>query len=269
MFDAAPAQSDHALLQDPVFAAALRHCGERPVTLDSGHVVLVRRLLGVKLAMLPRAAPPADLPHLLRAARLHRLPLILSPETPLSAHPGVPLARAKRLWMLDLRPEEAERRAALHQNWRHALRRAEAGPLRVLHRPLAPDHPVIALAAQQARARGYALWPAPLTAAFSALSPAQSHLFTALRQGHPVAHMVFLQHGCRASYHIGHRMEAAEGAHQLLLWQAARQLRRLGVTRIDLGPDIAQAPGLARFKRRAGARAQVTGGTWLRWRPLS
>mgnify|MGYP003637816286 CR=1 FL=1 len=65
MFDATPAR-DTPLMQSPAFTAALRLCGENPIVLLSGLVLLHRRVLGVPVLMLPRAAPPADLDRHLR-----------------------------------------------------------------------------------------------------------------------------------------------------------------------------------------------------------
>ena len=139
----------------------------------------------------------------------------------------------------------------------------------MLHRPLTPDHPLLALEAAQARERRYQNWPPALTSAFARAAPDQTHLFTALLRGHTVAQMLFLTHGNRATYHIGHT--GADGrrlhAHNLLMWQAMNALAARGITSLDLG--ITATPAIDRFKRRTGAVAQPTGGTWLRWTPLA
>lgn len=82
MFDASPPSSDHPLMQDRAFAAALRLCGEDLITLPSGHMLLNRRIFGIPVLMLPRAAPPPDLIDQLETLGLQRRPLILSPEHP-------------------------------------------------------------------------------------------------------------------------------------------------------------------------------------------
>lgn len=269
MFDASPSPASHALMQDRAFAAALALCGGQPVALPSGLMLLGRRLAGVSVLMLPRAAPPPDLSLQLRQTGLQRRPLILSPEQPCDLPRALQLAPARALWHLDLGGDRAARRARLHQNWRNQLQHAENGPLRVLHRPLTPDHPLLALEAAQARARRYQNWPPALTSAFARAAPNQTHLFTALLRGHTVAQMLFLTHGNRATYHIGHT--GAEGrrlhAHNLLMWQAINTLAARGITSLDLG--ITTTPAIDRFKRRTGAVAQPTGGTWLRWTPLA
>jgi len=269
MFDTSPPLSDHPLMQDCAFAAALLLCGQSPVLLPSGLMLLSRRPAGVPVLMLPRAAPPNDLAHQLAQAGLQRQPLVLSPETPCAIRRAMPLSPARALLEVDLSQPSHARRAALHQKWRHQLGQAEASPLRVLERPLTPDHPLLEIEAEQARTRRYQNWPSALTAAFAQAAPDKTHLFTALLRGHPVAHMLFLTHGRRATYHIGHSTDAGRRAHahNLLLWHAMDTLARRGFTRLDLGPETTDQ--IDRFKRRAGARAIPTGGTWLRWTPLA
>jgi hypothetical protein len=269
MFDAAPLPADHALMQDRAFAAALTLCGERPITLPSGLLLLNRRIAGLRVLMLPRAAPPDDLVAQLVQAGLERRPLILSPEVAVPVHGAVNVADPRSLLTVDLTQDRAQRRAALHQNWRHQLGQAENSALRVLHRPLGVDHPLLALDAAQSRSRRYRNWPTALTAAFASVAPHQTQLFTALLRGHPVAHMLFLTHGSRATYHMGHTTHdgRTHHAHNLLLWEAMDVLALRGITALDLGPQT--APAIDRFKLRAGAVAVSTGGTWLRWTPLA
>jgi hypothetical protein len=271
MFDAATATSPHALMQDPAFAAALRMCGQQTHCLASGLIVLERRIAGLSLLMLPRATPPGDLPHQLRACGLHRCPLILSPETPCPVPHARRIAAPRSLLQLDLGDDTPARRARLHPKWRNQLGRAEGGPLRIRHTALPPNHPLLDAEETQSRTRRYRNWPRALTAAFATVAPRQTHLFTATLQGHAVAHMLFLTHGSRATYHIGHT--TPEGrvhhAHNLILWQAMAHLARTGHTALDLGLAQADTAGLARFKRRTGARPHQTGGTWLRWSPLA
>lgn len=269
MFDASPPAFDHPLMQDRAFAAALRLCGEDPITIPSGHILLNRRILGVRVLMLPRAAPPADLIVQLKSLGLHRRPLILSPERPSMMPRAANVANPRALFTLDLTAPRDTRRAALHQNWRHQLGQAERSTLRILHRPLMPDHPLLALDVQQSRARRYQNWPTALTAAFASAAPDQTHLFTALLRGYPVAYMLMLTHGSRATYHIGHTTDEgrALNAHNLILWEAMNTLAADGIATLDLGPET--TPQIDRFKRRAGAQTLPTGGTWLRWTPLA
>ncbi|SDF98851.1 GNAT family N-acetyltransferase [Sulfitobacter delicatus] len=270
MFDSA-ASAPASLMQDPAFAAALRLCGQHPRHLPCGLMVLQRQFLGLQVAMLPRAEPPADLAAQLRAVGLHRAPLILSPPHPCPMPPALRLRKPQSIAILDLTPPKSERRAALHPKWRNQLRRAEEAGLRVTHAPLPPDpnHPLLLADAAQARRRRYATWPAALTAAFANTAPAQTRLFTAKRGRKPVAHMLFLRHGRGATYHIGHICTEGKTAHahNLLLWQAANWLADQGHSHLDLGPLHPATPGLSRFKLRCGAKPQETGGSYLYWRP--
>lgn len=268
MFDALSDHPDTPLMQDRAFCAALQLCGETPVTLPSGLLVLSRRIVGVPLVMLPRVAPPDDLARQLFDVGLHRRPLILSPERPAAVDRAIRIAAPREILRVDLSGPKLTRRACLHQNWRHQLGQAEAGPLRVLHRPFSPDHPLLALEARQSQAKRYQNWPTHLTSAFATVAPDQTHVFTALLRGHPVAHMLFLTHGNRATYHMGHSAQEgrAHHAHNLLLWEAMNALAARGISQLELGPSTTQS--IDRFKRRAGAQAEPTGGTWLRWTPL-
>lgn len=264
MFDTAP-PPDHALLQDPTFAAALHACGQRPITLPNGLIVLHRRLFGVPLTMLPRATPPPNLRTLLREAGLPRGPLILSPEVPCPNLRAVRLRAPVNIAQIDLGPDNTTRHAQLHGKWRNQLRRAEASALQICHQTFPPDHPLLQLDAAQAKSRHYKSWPTALTAAFAQIAPHQTRLFTASLRGAPIAHMLFLLHGARATYHIGYTTQDGRkvNAHNLLLWRATCWFRDHGVTTLDLGPLPAQTPTLNRFKLRAGAQPTPTGGTWL------
>ena len=269
MFDASPPSADHPLMQDRAFAAALRLCGEDPITLPSGHLLLNRRIVGVPTLMLPRSAPPPDLLAQLKSLGLQRRPLLLSPELPCPMPRAINVASPRALFTIDLTAPRETRRAALHQNWRHQLGQAERSALRILHRPLKPDHPLLTYDATQSRERRYQNWPTSLTAAFASAAPDQTHLFTALLRGYPVAHILMLSHGSRATYHIGHTTDQGRSlhAHNLILWEAMNKLATRGISTLDLDPET--TPQIDRFKRRAGAKAQPTGGTWLRWTPLA
>ncbi|MGJ8627770.1 MAG: GNAT family N-acetyltransferase [Sulfitobacter sp.] len=260
-------------MQDPAFAAALRLCGQHPVTLPSGLMLLHRHVLGAPIAMLPRAAVPNDLDQQLCNHGLHRIPLILSPEQPCPLPRAVKIRGPQTLARLNLSPNTQTARAALHPKWRNQLCRAKATGVHISHGPMSAkvDHPLLKLETDQARARGYANWPAALTAAFSSAAPSQTRLFVARKRGNIVAHMLFLRHGSRATYHIGHITQAGkvDCAHNLLMWEASRWLALHGVQTLDLGRIDPRTPGLNRFKLRTGAIKVETGGTWFRWRPLA
>lgn len=261
------------LMQDPAFAQALRLCGQKPVVLPDGMLVLCRRIAGITLAMLPRASPPDDLDAQLRAVALHRCPLILSPQTPCALPRSLRLRAPRDMAVLDLTNSEEERRANLHGKWRNQLKRGEEHQLSVTRKPLPadPDTPVLRQELLQSRRRGYANWPAPLTAGFAAAAPDQTHVFRTLHKGRVVAHMLFLTHGACATYQLGHITNEGKAlcAHNLLLWRASRYFAKRGIVQLHLGVLSADTPDLDRFKLRCGARRQPTGGTHLYWRPFA
>lgn len=267
------APDDRPLMQDPAFAAALRACGQSPVILPGGLMLLYRRICGVPVAMLPRAAPPPDLTSQMAQIGLSRIPLILSPERHAPIRGALRLAAARQTALLDLTQPVANRWAAQHPKWRNQLRRAERAGMRVIQTtlPADPNHPVLLAEASQAAGRGYRNWPPELTAAFAAAAPNQTRLFTALYQRQPIAHMLFLRHGRTATYHIGQISDVGKKlrAHNLLLWRGSEWLAHNGHDSLDLGLLGERSPGLTRFKLRSGARAVATGGTWLRWHPLA
>ena len=272
MFDA-PSPPSAALLQDPAFATALRLCGAPPVVLPGGLIVLHRRIMGLHVAMLPRAIPPADLTDQLRGVGLHRLPLLLSPEERCKIPRAMPLRKPRQIALLDLQVDGNTRLARLHPKWRNQWRRAQASDLHIAHGALAadPQHPLLRAETQQRQHRGYTGWPAPLTAAFASAAPDQTRLFTARHKGRIIAQMLFLLHGTAATYHIGHTTAAgrARHAHNFLLIAACDWLSVTGHRSLDLGLLDPRTPDLNRFKLRTGAQVQTTGGTWLRWHPLA
>ncbi len=264
---------DRALMQDPAFAQAMRLCGQTPVHLPGGLMLLQRRIAGLRIVMVPRAIPPPDLLDQLSALGLHRCPVILSPDVPCALPRSIRLLRPRDICVMSLAGSDADRRARLHPKWRNQVTRAERLNLTVSRSALSPDpdDPVLVTETRQAQARGYANWPAALTAAFAAAAPAQTHLFRATQAGRTVAHMLFLTHGASATYHLGHI--TADGrrlcAHNLLLWQAASHLARMGCRSLDLGLLDSRTPTLNRFKLRSGGIRRQTGGTHLLWHPLA
>ena len=272
MFDEARLP-DHALMQDPAFAQALRLLGQKPMNLRSGEMLLHRRFLGVHVAMLPRARPPPDLGGQLAELGLRRVPVILSPDHPCDLPRSVRLRKAQELAVLNIDHDSQSQRAKLHPKWRNQLREAEKHRLKVSCTGLNPDpnHRVLEAEVAQGKKHGYANWPPALTAAFASVAPRQTHLFEASLKGKPLAHMLFLTHGAGATYHIGHTTPQGRtvNAHNLLLWKAMRKLASLGIRHLDFGILSQATPDLNRFKLRTGAIPHKTGGTHLYWRPFA
>ncbi|KIN61269.1 hypothetical protein Z945_2259 [Sulfitobacter noctilucae] len=272
MFDVARLP-DRALMQDPAFARALQLCGQEPLHLPCGLMLLQRRIAGVRVLMLPRAIPPPDLPNQLAAISLQRCPVILSPDTPCALPRSLPVLQPREVCVLSLTGSKAGSRARMHPKWRNQLRRAETFDLTVTRTPLEanPDGEVLALESNQAKQRGYANWPPPLTAAFAAAAPAQTHVFRASHAGRSIAHMVFFTHGTAATYHLGHITTQGRRfcAHNLLLWRAGQYLAHEGYRELHLGVLDNRTPGLDRFKLRSGGLRRNTGGTHLYWAPFA
>lgn len=270
MLDAAIPTLDHAIQQDPAFYAALRLCGQKPLRLPGGLTLLSRRLMGIPLAMLPRATPPHDLSAQLKTVGWARRPVILSPERPIAQMQGFRVRPSMKVATIDLACGTDARRASLHSKWRNQLCRAEDGPLRIRSARIYADHPLMRLEEQQARLRRYINWPRALTSAFAQAAPDQTRLFTAYIGGAPVSYMLFLLHGNRATYHIGYTSDEGRvhNAHNLLLWTATRWLDERNYHRLDLGYLHPNTHTLNRFKLRSGAQVHETGGTWVYWNPL-
>lgn len=268
------------LPQSPAFATALAALGSdvtevhrtegRAVTLRRGPVRLVSRGpvwapgCGVrdKVAMLThlsRGGPlvinaerPRDGPAL-KAAGFHR---IMTPAT---------LAD----WPLD--PDPDRLRGAMVGSWRNGLRKAEKAGLTISHQPYRPkrDRWLLELEMEQRRKARYRAWP---TLLLPFLSEHMKDTIRVLAARHgpkdpPIAAIMVIQHGTRATYHIGwsNAEGRAVGANALLLTRAAQWLARRGVERLELGlVDAAALPGLLRFKLGTGAELRRLGGTWLR-----
>lgn len=280
MFNA-PENPPTPLQQHPGFAAALRACGQSPLTLPGVDPILVmRRKLwpGIPVAMVSRARlNPDTLCAQLREADLQQNLLVLSPDqpTPLLASLGaIALISPAAIAEIDLRIPTDTRRAALKQKWRNRLSQAESiKSLRIQHKsmPLDATHWLFKADTCLQRQRGFRNWPTALTLAYARENPGQARLFTAYEGCDPVAAMLFLRHGTGATYHIGHSFERGRqlAAHSLLLWHACIWLAANGHSHLDLGTlNTEDNPGLARFKLGAGATPRLLGGTWIWWPPM-
>jgi hypothetical protein len=258
---------------------------------DGGRVVAAgqmtsRRLVGVVHAALTSRGPVFAGPDVPRAevyrALTRETPLpwprlcVLTPEAGPDEAAALRAAGLRRVMTgaaaaaIDLTPPRDNLRAAMDGKWRNRLRAAErAGALRVT----LDDAPAAAALAKleaedrrQEGERGYRALPFALTAAWIARAGRRASLLaSATLEGETVAQMLFVRHGSGALYHVGwaNAEGRRSGAHPLLLWRAMGALKADGALRLDLGSiDTRRAPGLARFKLGAGARAQVMTGSW-------
>jgi len=153
--------------------------------------------------------------------------------------------------------------------WRNAWRKSQTCKLKLYQTTFDAalhDWLLIEDRTQQRRKHFRAL-PHSIIHAYAAISPRDVIVFTAKQKHDIVAAMLFLQHGCVATYHLGWTSSAGRksNAHHALLMQAADHFSSKGLTRLDLCTlDTDNAPGLARFKIGSGARIRPLGGTWLR-----
>lgn len=277
MFDAAPSDGPVALQQSVAFSRALEKLGTPPLRLEDGTLVLRRRLGPLPLSMLTRPAAIAveDL-HATAQAIPAPGPVLIAPDRPLPLHQigALPLVSPMTVATLDLTPDTDSLRAGLHQKWRNRLRHAEQQGMRVARQnmPDDPGHWLLQADLVQQSARGYRSWPIPLTLAYGRANPGQSKLFTAFLGKEPVAAMLVLTHDRGATYHIGHTRPSGRlvSAHTQLMWSAILWARSKGLRHFELGTiDSEEGRGLARFKLGTGAQAQVLGGTWVWWPPLT
>jgi hypothetical protein len=265
---------DHAetasLFQHPLFAATLSRLGAAPETVDTpdGPVLLTLRRLGpLRLAAALRAPPLSEAA--LRVLRRHGLRLC-EPE----GEGGLRAAGFRQVMTpahvaeLDLTGSLADRRARMERKWRGHLNRAGRAGLMLrdlAFQGAAADWLIDREGAMRAARRYHALHP-DFARAWAATAPEAARLFVADLDGSPVAAMLMLRHGRRATYHLG--WSGPEGravsAHHLLLTHAAGWLADRGVTTLDLGTvDSSGNPGLAAFKTGSGARLRPLGGSWL------
>lgn len=169
--------------------------------------------------------------------------------------------------VLDLTRPAPDLRASMHQKWRNRLATAERADLTVRRADKRPEHYrwLLDLETAQQSAKRYAALPPALVTAWQE-SGGGVRVYTAEQKGTPIAAMLFLLHGSRATYHIGWLDDDGRkaSAHNLLLWTAMRKLPHAGITELDLGGlNTEDAAGIARFKLGSGARLKTLCGTWF------
>lgn len=168
---------------------------------------------------------------------------------------------------IDLTPDEAMLRRALHGKWRNALVHAEGADLRVDTSSGGFAIPWILERYEALRRRRRFGGPDPIMLAHVLTETATRNilLFRAFQKNEPVAAALFLRHGQAASYLVGWTGDAGRplNAGTLLLWQGMRELKSRGVSCLDLGGiDTRKASGIARFKLGAGGEPYRLPGTF-------
>lgn len=276
-----------AMQQAWAYGEACRALGSRVLRAevrDGGRVVALAQLVHRKLAVLHASVctrgpvwtdPDADRAGVIGALK-HTLPLpflrglFVTPEGEADAVRKAGLSRVMTPYTtaeLDLTQSPDILRAAMHQKWRNRLVRAESAGLIVRRADRRQDLYAWLLdeeLKQQRQNRYAALSPSLVSAWHQAGGGLR--VYTAHQDGDPIAAMLFLIHGKRATYHIG--WSGAEGkrlsAHNLLMWTAMTRLPKIGVERLDLGGlNTEDVPGIARFKLGTGAKPVILHGTWF------
>jgi len=188
---------------------------------------------------------------------------LATPEAEIAGPLALPILTARHHAVLDLVGGAASMAARMNGKWRNRLRAAGSTGLKVTREKTfgwLVSHEV----AQRRDRRYNALPPAFLDAWGSA--GGRSLVYAAWKGTERIADMLFLLHPPHATYHLGWSGPEgrASGAHNLILWQAMRDLADEGFVTLDLGAvDTETAPGLARFKIGSGARVGALGRTVL------
>ena len=169
--------------------------------------------------------------------------------------------------IIDLTRDAKSLRAAMHQKWRNRLSAAERAGLQIGRADRRPDRYrwLLDLESKQQKAERYAALPPAFVTGWQ-LAGGDVRVFTAFANDAPIAVMLFLLHGRRATYHIGwtNTQGRRHSAHNLILWRAILKLKAKGVAELDLGGlNTRDNPGIARFKLGAGAQPHVLCGTWF------
>ncbi len=178
---------------------------------------------------------------------------------------------------IDLGQDETALRAGLDGKWRNRLVAAEKSDLSFTTAGLKAGQYQWLLDAEmkQRKARGYRGLPPAMTIAWQeekqkavgADRKAGLAVYRADLKGQrdPAGAMLFLVHGRMATYHIGWSSEEGrkQGAHNLILWNAIKDLQERGVDLLDLGGVNTQSgAGIARFKLGTGGEILQRAGTF-------
>ena len=177
---------------------------------------------------------------------------------------------------IDLTRDEAELRKALDGKWRNRLVAAEKSDLRFTASGNRGGQYEWLLEEERAqrRKRGYrglapgltTLWQEEKARAKGADKKAGVQVFRTDLGKARAAAMLFLTHGCAATYHIGWSSDEGRklGAHNLILWNAMLALKAKGITSLDLGGvNTGSGAGIARFKLGTGGELLKRSGTFV------
>jgi len=164
---------------------------------------------------------------------------------------------------LDLTKPLEDIRAGFRQNFRNQLVKAEKQDIRV-DNPTDPRP----LLAQYEGQRQTLRYRAPEGALIASLPDEDLLCLEARMEGfeEPIAGVLCILHGRSATYQVGWTSDEGRdvNAHNLLLWEAVRQLSARGIRELDLGGlDWVHAEGVAHFKSGLGAEPFILPGTYV------
>ncbi len=293
-WDAAHAAAAAAWQQDWAYGAAVEAVGgavRRAVVVDGGVPVALaqftcRRFGGlvaaglctfgpVWLTALDGAGKAAVLAALKRGFPSPRPRLVaVTPDEPWSEDLGT--RRLTRVMTggatvrLDLAPDLDTLRAGLRPKWRNRLVSSEKSELKTARVGVKEKQYRWLLEREDAQrgAKGYRAPPAVLVPAYAAAKGGRDALLIVRADlgRAAAAAMLFVIHGRAATYHLGWSDEAGRklAAHNLILWNAIKILKDIGVTALDLGGvDTGPGAGIARFKLGTGGDVVIRAGTFI------
>ena len=178
--------------------------------------------------------------------------------------------------LIDLTKSEEDLRAAMEPSWRNKVSKAERSGLVVQKTGAKPAQYrwLLDAEAKQRQKRGYRAMPIELTElwqghkVYIAKGDKNAGLVVyRVDSGRdPAAGMLFLIHGRRATYHVGWTSEEGRklSAHNLILWQAMKDLKARGIDELDLGGVNTQSgAGIARFKLETGGQVLKRAGSYV------
>ena len=181
--------------------------------------------------------------------------------------------------LVDLTQSPQQLRAACEGRWRNRLVAAERENIvavRVASTSLDMHWLFEAEQAQRAEKNFYGL-PTHFIEHYQAAraDPSTTHLMlhaevgnaaTQQSENNRIAAMLFLLHGSTATYHVGwtNAIGRSKHAHNLLMWRAFEELRKLGIQTLDLGGiNTRSLAGISRFKIGTGGKIVTYAGTYV------
>lgn len=173
------------------------------------------------------------------------------------------------IW-LDLQKDEDEMRKSLKPSWRNQLVTAEKVDMQAVEDTMLADLPWLVQSYMKDRLEKKYAGPSPKLIeklCHYAVQNGEKPLLLKMVKDHKdIAGILIFIHGASATYQIGWTGKSGRKsyAHNLLLWQAALQLKARGVHYFDLGGiNVDTAEGVARFKRGMGGQDYSLLGTFV------